>query len=72
MVGGDLGSEMELIEGTIVKQKTTRVNGSDYFLINKELKEYLGIENGSDVKLVIKLDKGKHGRFICVGVEKNK
>lgn len=44
------------------------VGGSKYLLISKEILRYLGADEDGK-KVIVKTDKGKHGRFIAFWIK---
>lgn len=68
------GEIMEIYEGQIFIDHLKKVGSSYMLLVNSDLLEYLGIEKNADgtpIKIRIKADKGKHGRFIGFGKAKD-
>ncbi len=55
----------EYKEGNTHNEKFQKFGGSTYLLISPEMREYLSVEDNGEI--VIKFDKGKHGRFIGIG-----
>lgn len=56
-------------EGNIINE-IARIQGSSYYLLlDEDMKEYLEYNPDTDL-LVLKFDKGKHGKFIGVGIKK--
>lgn len=61
---------MAYIEGSVVTAGLRKVNESYYVLFSPDMLDYLGINRETatqDDTLVLKFDKGKHGRFIGIG-----
>ena len=61
---------VKLIEGSVVHDKLKKYGNSWIFNFSEDYKDYLGIENPEEVELVVKMEKGKHGNFIGIGVVK--
>lgn len=61
-------NESQYYEGSTIKLSPIRISGSKYILFSTEFQKYLSYKAGD--KIVIKCDKGKHGRFISYWVEK--
>lgn len=58
---------MEAIEGTKFKDRPTKQGGSDYLLLNKAIKEWLGLNENKEI--VISFEKKKKGNFIALWAE---
>lgn len=52
------------------KDKLTKTGNSFAVIFNRDMMDYLGIEDPEKVRLIFKADKGSHGKFIGIGVEK--
>jgi hypothetical protein len=67
------GGQVEIQEGMKWSEKAMKVGGSFVVLLTPEIREYLGTskDKDGDIDLILKADKGKHGRFLGIGVEKN-
>jgi hypothetical protein len=64
---------VEIKEGMKWSETAMRVGGSYVVLLNPEIREYLGVskDKDGDIKLVLKADKGRFGRFLGIGVDKD-
>jgi hypothetical protein len=62
-------SFMEQVEGNTIFVEARLIGGSAYLLLSDDIISYLGFDKEKQ-KLVLKFDKGKHGRFVGVGVGK--
>ena len=58
---------MMIEEGFVLKEKITKVGGSLVLTLTPEIREYLQCTE-EDI-LVLKADKGKHGKFVGFGVD---
>ena len=63
---------MDIAEGQVWFDKPIRSGEGYAIYINKDMWEYLGVQDRDSVNLAFKADKGKHGRFIGIGVKKEK
>lgn len=60
---------LEIMEGNTFKTKLVKNGDTRYLLINREMREYLDIDD--ETPLIIKFDTSKkNGRFIGFGKEK--
>jgi len=64
---------VEIQEGMRWTEKAMKVGGSYVVLLTPEIRDYLGVskDKDGDIELVLKADKGKHGHFLGIGVEKD-
>ena len=64
---------MEIQEGMKWNEKAMKVGGSYVVLLTPEIRDYLGLskDKDGDIGLILKADKGKHGRFLGIGVDKD-
>jgi len=62
---------MIIEENSVWKEKLQAHGNSMALIISSDMMAYLGIERSDDIILILKADKGKHGRFIGIGVDRN-
>ena len=57
----------KITEGQVWVQKLQRWGGSYAFIVDKDAREFLGLEKNKDgdIEIEVKADKGKHGRFLA-------
>jgi len=60
---------MMLEEGTIWEEDIYQVGGSFFLKLTPEIREYLEcVGKEKEVHLILKADRGKHGKFIGIGI----
>lgn len=62
---------VEWLENEVRPAKFMIMGGTTYLCVTREMKDYLNIKDDelSKVRIAIKADKGKHGRFFGFGVQ---
>lgn len=52
------------------KDKLTKTGNSYAVIFNRDMMDYLGIDEPENARLIFKADKGSHGKFIGIGIER--